>query len=82
MKVTIKAGVQVTTETTAGKHGGNANMFTWQWGKVLAQGCTDTAGFIRIHFNTCETLLTGSAGTQITLQTLAKHNTAAFERRS
>lgn len=45
-KVANKAGAQVTIETTAEKHGGDANMFTWQWGKVFAQGHRDTASFI------------------------------------
>lgn len=47
-----KAGVLVAIETTAGKHGGNANMFAWQWGKLHAQGHRHTAGCMRIHFNT------------------------------
>lgn len=72
--MTNKAGVQVTIETTSGKRGGNANMFTWQWGKVFAQGPGDTAGFIRIHFNTRETLLTSNACARITLQTLTKQH--------
>lgn len=33
-----RAGVPVTIETTAEKHGGNANMFIWRWGKVFAKG--------------------------------------------
>lgn len=49
-------------------------MFTWQWGKVFAQGPGDTAGFIRIHFNTRETLLTSNACARITLQTLTKQH--------
>lgn len=69
-----RAGVPVTIETTAEKHGGNANMFTWRWGKVFAQGPRDTAAVVRTHFYTCDTLRTGSACARITLQTIEKQN--------
>lgn len=70
-----RAGVPVTIETTAGKHGGNANMFTWRWGKEFTQGPRDTAAVVRTHFNTCDTLRTGSVCARITLQAIKKHNT-------
>lgn len=63
----MKQVFSVTIETTEGKHRGNANMFTWQWGQVFAQGHMVTAGLITMHIN-CKTLLTGSICTQISLQ--------------
>lgn len=63
-----RVGVPVTMETTAGKHGGNANMFTWRCGKEFAKGPETQQ-----HFNTCDTLRIGSACARITLQAIEKH---------
>ena len=60
-KVTSEEGAQVTVGTTAGKHGGNVNMFTRQRGKVFAQGHRGRAEQASSvgPFNTCKALLTG-----------------------
>lgn len=55
----MKQVFSVAIETTEGKHRGNANMFTWQWGQVFAQGHMVTAGLITMHIN-CKTLLTAA----------------------